>query len=577
MLVELHIKDFVLIDELRIDFKEGLNVLTGETGAGKSIIVKAIDIALGGKAGKDLLRPKSEKSEIELAFHLNNAHEIETIENIYGLNLKEEPVIVFKREILESGRTVSRLNGNITSIDTIKEISNGLIDIHGQHEHQSLLKKENYLGLLDRYISSEHYEKTHLLSSVCAEMRSCELSIKKLLEASQKNERELDFCRYQLKEIEDADLVIGEDDLLAKEYDYIKNGEAINRNCIEALSLVSSNFEDEFNAMDAIDKAISSIAQIQSFSDDLSSINSKLNEIRCMIEDASTNLRHFSDNFSYDRGRLNYVESRLDLINEMKMKYGNSIKEVLLYRDSLAKKLDEHLHSDEQLENLKSTHKLKLDQYRRLAGEISLKRQDASKSLSKSILSELNELNLENATFDISLNTDNTRISKSGYEDVDFLISMNPGQRAKSLSKIASGGEISRIMLAIKVIMSKIDTIDTIIFDEIDTGVSGITAKKVAEKLFKTSKDTQVICITHLPQIAVMGDYHMLIEKSTKGNITTTMVKSLKADEKVLEISRLLDGNMNSVISEDHAKNLIESISKAKIASYDEDDREDGI
>ena len=577
MLVELHIKDFVLIDELRIDFKEGLNVLTGETGAGKSIIIKAIDIALGGKAGKDLLRPESEKSEIELAFHLNNPHEIEKIENSYGLNLKEEPVIVFKREILESGRTVSRLNGNITSIDTIKEISNGLIDIHGQHEHQSLLKKENYLGLLDSYISSEHYEKTRLLSSVCSEMRSCELSIKKLLESSQKNERELDFCRYKLKEIEDADLSIGEDDLLAKEYDYIKNGEAINRNCIEALSLVSSNFEDEFNAMDAIDKAISSIAQIQSFSEDLDDIHSKLNEIHYMIEDASANLRRFSDNFSYDRNRLEYVESRLDLINGMKMKYGNTIEEILLYREDLINKIEEHLHSDEQLESLESLHKLKKDEYISLAKEISLKRHKASISLSKSILSELKELNLENATFEISLNTDNSRISKSGYEDADFLISMNPGQKAKSLSKIASGGEISRIMLAIKVIMSKIDTIDTIIFDEIDTGVSGITAKRVAEKLYKTSKDTQVICITHLPQIAVMGDHHMLIEKSTKGNITTTRVKSLKMPEKVLEISRLLDGNMNSGISEDHAKNLIASISKAKIASYQEFDKEDGI
>src|SRR6056297_324211 len=571
MLIELHIKDFVLIDDLRIDFKEGLNVLTGETGAGKSILVKAVDIALGGKAGKDLLRPKSHKSEIELAFHISDPHEIEKFESIYGLNLKEEPIVVFKREIHESGRTLSRLNGNITSIDTIKEISNGLIDIHGQHEHQSLLKKENYLGLLDRYISTAHYEKTRLLSSICTEIHSCEVSMQKILETSRKNERELDFCRYQLKEIEDADLSIGEDDALAREYDYIKNGEAINRNCIEALSLVSSNFEDEFNAMDSIDKAISTVSQIKSFSDDLSEIHSKLTEIHYLMEDASANLRRFSDNFSYDRNRLEYVESRLDLINGIKMKYGNSIEEILLYRDNLINKLEEHLHSDEQLENIKKTHELKLDEYSRLACEISEKRHNASISLGKSILTELKGLNLENATFEISLNTDNTRISKSGFEDVDFLISMNPGQEPKSLSKIASGGEISRIMLAIKVIMSKIDTIDTIIFDEIDTGVSGITAKRVAEKLFKTSKDTQVICITHLPQIAVMGDHHILIEKSTTNNITTTRVKSLEMPEKILEISRLLDGNMNSGISEDHAKNLIASISKAKIASYDGD------
>ncbi len=577
MLIELHIKNFVLIDELRVDFSKGLNVITGETGAGKSIIVKAIDIALGGKAGKDLLRQKSQKSEIELAFFLSDKPEIKKLENNYGLNLTEEPVIVFKREILESGRTVSRINGNISSVETIKEISNGLIDIHGQHEHQSLLKKENYLGLLDRYISPGHYEKTRILSSICSEIRSYELSINKFLEKSQKNERELDFYQYQLKEIEDADLSIGEDETLSREYDYIKNGEAIKNNCIEALRLVSSNFEDEFNAMDAIDKALASISQVQSFSNDLNNIHAKLNEIHYMLEDASTNLRHFSDNFTYDRNRLDYVESRLDLINGMKMKYGNTIEDILLYRENLLNKLEGYLHSDEKLEKMKSIYKQKLDEYKKLSAEVSSKRRKASISLSKSILSELKELNLEHATFEISLNTDINRISKSGYEDADFLISMNPGQKVKSLSKIASGGEISRIMLAIKVIMSKVDTINTIIFDEIDTGVSGITAKKVAEKLYRTSKATQVICITHLPQIAVMGDYHMLIEKFTKGNITNTRVKSLEMSEKVLEISRLLDGNINSGISEDHAKKLIASINKAKIASHDDTEKEDEI
>ncbi len=570
MLIELHIKNFILIDELRIGFKKGLNVITGETGAGKSILIKAVDIAIGGKTGKDLLRPGSTKAEIEIAFHVEDEEIIKDLQNQYGLSFADEPVIVFKREILENGRTVSRINGNITSVEAIRKISASLIDIHGQHEHQSLLKKENYLGLLDRSISTEHNANIGMLSSICSEIKSLERLIKKHRETSQKNEREIDFYRYQLKEINEINLSIGEDNDLSREYDFIKNGEAIHRNCTETLRVISPDFDDEFNATDLMDKAISLISNIQSFSEELSEIHSKMHEAHYLIEDITTNLRHFSDNFSYDYNRLEYVEARIDAINNMKMKYGNTIDEILLYRDNIEQRLNEYIHSDEQIEVYKNLYKAKLEEYKRLASSISSKRHLASKVLSEKVLSELKELNLEKAEFDISLNTDKTRISVSGYEDVDFLISTNPGQKAKSLSKIASGGEISRIMLAMKVIMSKMDTIDTIIFDEIDTGVSGKTAKKVAEKLYKTSMSTQVICITHLPQIAVMGDYHILIEKSVTINSTTTHVKALETSEKVKEISRLLDGNIDSEISTDHAKKLISSIKEEKgLASGD--------
>ncbi len=577
MLIELHIKNFILIDELRIGFKRGLNVITGETGAGKSILIKAIDIAIGGKAGKDLLRPGTTKAEIEIAFHLSDEETIRSLQNRYDLNFENEPVLVFKREILGNGRTVSRLNGNITSVEVIRKISGSLIDIHGQHEHQSLLKKENYLGLLDRSISTEHNAKIGMLSSICSEIQSLDRSIKKHRADSQKNKREIDFYRYQLKEINDIDLSIGEDNDLSKEYDFIKNGEAIHRNCTETLSLISPDFDDEFNATDVMDKAISSISNIQSFSEELSEIHSKMYEAHYLLEDITTNLRHFSDNFSYDSNRLEYVEARIDAINSMKMKYGNTIDEVLLYRDNIEKRLNEYIHSDEQIEVLENLYKTKLGEYNRLASRVSGKRHLASKSLSGKVLTELKELNLEKAEFDISLNTDKNRISASGYEDVDFLISTNPGQIAKSLSKIASGGEISRIMLAIKVIMSKMDTIDTIIFDEIDTGVSGKTAKKVAEKLYKTSMSTQVICITHLPQIAVMGDYHMLIEKSVAMNSTTTHVKALEKMEKVHEISRLLDGNIDSEISTDHAKKLISSTLEEKVLASGDENKGDMI
>jgi len=575
MLVELHIKNFILIDDLRINFEKGLNVITGETGAGKSILIKAIDIAIGGKAGKKLLRPGTKKAELEIAFSLNDQETIKSIQDKYGIDFEDEPVIVFKREIQENGRTVSRLNGSIASIELIRNISGRLIDIHGQHEHQSLLKKENYLGLLDRYISREHLVEIDRLSAICREIRSLELLIKKHSEAIQKNKRDIDFYSYQLKEINEANLSLDEDKNLSMEYDAIKNGETIHKNCMEALLLISPNFDDEFNATDAIDKAVSSISSIHSFSDDLSEIYTKMSEAHYLLEDITNSLRHYVDNFSYDRNRLELVEERIDTINSMKMKYGNSIAEILDYRDKIEKILDAQIHGDEDLENLKSSYKVKLEEYNDMALKISKRRHSASKVLSLKVLSELRELNLEKATFEISLDSDKNKISSSGYEDIDFLISTNPGQGAKSLSEIASGGEISRIMLALKVIMSKIDTIDTIIFDEIDTGVSGKTAKKVAEKLFKASQDAQVICITHLPQIAVMGDYHMFIEKSTTKNTTTTHVKTLNSQEKVREISRLLDGNIGSDISTDHAKKLISSIAKEKsLASCDENKEE---
>lgn len=567
MIIELLIRNFILIEELRLNFAPGLNVLSGETGAGKSILIKAVNIAIGEKANKEYLRPGTEKAEIEVVFHIEDSETLSYLQNHYGMDLSEEPLLIFKREIFESGRTVSRLNGDVANIQTIRDISSRLIDIHGQHEHQSLLKKENYLDLLDRFVSSAHRGKTAELSSLQAEIRAMDNAVMKLKEESQRNAREIDFIRFQMKEIDNADLSENEDEILTEEYNYIKNGESIHENGYAALGMIASNFDEPCNVMDILDKALSCISPIRAYSSKLDEIFEKLEEARYQIDDVSGELGNFIDNFSYDRKRLDYVENRLDEINGLKRKYGNTIEEILSLGVALEKRLADHDHSGKQIEDMETRLGQKMQAYHNLAAEISLERHKASKILSQKILRELKALNLEKALFDISIDTDRTRISSDGYDKIDFLISTNPGQSAKSLSEIASGGEISRIMLAIKVILSKMDTIGTLVFDEIDAGVSGRTAKKVAEKLYETSNDTQVVCITHLPQIAVMGDRHMLIEKSSKDGNTTAHVRVLEIPERISEISRLLDGNDVSDFSANHAKRLMEETISAKTAA----------
>ena len=565
MIFELLIRNFVLIDELRIEFKPGLNIFTGETGAGKSIVVKAIDIALGEKADKSYLRPGSEKAEIELAFHIENPSLLEKLRERFHLSL-EEGLVMFKRELYESGRTVSRLNGEITNIATIRELAGLLIDIHGQHEHQSLLKRENYLPLLDRFISAEHAEKAHHLSSLHASIRSFDENLRQLKETVRQSERESDFLLFQLREINDAQLVPGEDDTLMEEYLSIKNGEAIHEKSHLALSLMAPDFDNPCTALDLMDKALSALGAIDAFSGEVSALLERIRDLHFQLEDAVGDLNRFADHFSYDEERLDYVEGRLDLLNDLKRKYGSTLEDILSHRDAVESRLSERDHSHERMEALENQRRKALEAYHGQARSISAERQAAASILEEAVMSQLKALNLEKAVFKVALDRDPQALSPDGYDRMDFMISTNPGQPLKTLSSIVSGGEISRIMLAIKVILSQSDGIGTLVFDEIDTGVSGRTARKVADKLFEASRHAQVLCITHLPQIAVMGDHHLLIEKAVEGNATFTRVRKLGESQRVSEISRLLDGGGKIGISMDHAKRLIEASFEMKQA-----------
>lgn len=566
MIFELLIRNFVLIDEVRIEFKPGLNIFTGETGAGKSIMIKAIDIALGEKADKAYLRPGAEKAEVELAFHIDDAFLLEKLRQRSGLPL-EEGLVTFKREIYESGRTVSRLNGEITNIATIRELAALLIDIHGQHEHQSLLKKENYLPLLDRFISTEHAQKAQRLSNLHASIRSLDETLRRLKESVRQSERESDFLLFQLREINDAQLVPEEDDTLMEEYLAIKNGETIHEKSHLALSLMAPDFDNPCTVLDLMDKALSALGTIDAFSVEVSALLERLRDLHFQLEDAVGDLGRFADHFNYDEERLDYVEGRLDLLNDLKRKYGNTLGDILSHREAIEARLSERDHSNERIEALEDQRQKAIEAYHALARSVSAERQAAASILEEAVMSQLKALNLEKAVFRVALERNPQTLSPEGYDRMDFTISTNPGQPLKTLSSIVSGGEISRIMLAIKVILSRSDGIGTLVFDEIDTGVSGRTARKVADKLFEASRHAQVLCITHLPQIAVMGDHHLLIEKVIEENATFTRVQKLGERQRVSEISRLLDGGGKKDISMDHAKRLIEaSLEKKKAA-----------
>ena len=535
MLLNLHIKNLALIEELEVDFAEGLNIMTGETGAGKSIIIGSIELALGGKVDRGFLREGTEESLVELIFSVseNQAKEIENL----GIAVEDAEVILSRK--ITGTRAINKINGETVPASKLREVAAHLIDIHGQHEHQSLLQKKKQLEILDKFAGTDLEEPKKELKTAYSEY--CQLK-KELEESASDNEaraRELSFLSFEVEEIEEAALTIGEDEELEEEYKKMTHG----RKILDAVSEVHQlcGYEDYESAGEKLGKAFRILCGVTAYDEALNGLADQLGTIDSLLNDFSRDLSEYMNGFDFSEQRLAEVEDRLNLINKLKLKHGKTIEKILEVKSEKEARIEKLQNYDLYLEKLEASLKKAEEQTEILCNRISKIRRTAAEDLGKRITAHLAELNFLDVRFEIQLNHLES-YSANGYDESEYMIAVNVGEPLKPLAKVASGGELSRVMLALKTVLADKDEVESIIFDEIDTGISGRTAQKVSEKMAIIGKNRQVICITHLPQIASMADAHFLIEKSVHHQMTTTGIRRLKANEEAEELARMLGG-----------------------------------
>ncbi len=536
MLLSLHVKNFAIIDEVEVYFKDHLNILTGETGAGKSILIDSINVALGGKVTKDIVRKNSEYALVELVFVTNRPEVLSLLEE--NDLPKEEGQILISRKIMSNGRSICKLNGENVTAQLLKDIASLLLDIHGQHEHQSLLYKHKHLEMIDRFAKEEaavHKEKVHKLyhsyQKLKEEYDNAEIDEDKRL-------RELSFLEYERKEIEEAKLVMEEDISLQAEYKKLSNANLINENLSGAYKQTSDSTD---NAADLISRAVKFLSKISEYDLQLNGFLTQLIDIEGLLNDFNRDVSEYLNDSSDSLDGFSEVENRLNLINHLKSKYGNSIGEIFNYYKNLEAKKKKYEAYDEYLQELRQKISVTEQELRKECGILSSIRKKTSLHLAEKMKSALIDLNFLDVKFEIDIKQ-LSNYTVNGLDEAEFMISTNPGEPIRALAKIASGGELSRIMLAMKSVMAKKDDIQTLIFDEIDVGISGRTAQKVSEKLGLLAGEHQILCITHLPQIAAMADTHYIIEKNTDGITTNTTIRQLKENEVVEELARILGG-----------------------------------
>ncbi len=537
MLISLHVKNLALIDEEEVFFEEGLNILTGETGAGKSIVIGSVNLALGAKADKDLIRDGAEYALVELVFQLDERQE----ERLREMDIfpEEDHTLIIQRRIMPS-RSVCKVCGETAGAKQLKEIAGVLINIHGQHEHQTLLQKKKYKEILDDYAGESS-------AGLKDEIRECYREFTELQKELEKNtgdeaarEREASLLRFEVEEIEEANLNPGEDEELEQLYHKMVNSRKIKEAVYSACHM--TGYGEGESAGEYIGRALRELKSVSSYDSVLEELEAQLQDIDNLLGDFNRAASGYMDGLEFDGEDFARTEERLNLVNHLKSKYGKNIEEVLAYKTHGEERLNilenYEIYRNEVLQRLGQTREKLL----KLCGKLSDIRKKCAKKLGKELKQALRELNFEEVHFEILVNPCPEMPASDGYDDIEFIISTNKGEAPKPLNQVASGGELSRIMLAFKTVLADKDDIQTLIFDEIDTGISGKTAWKVSEKLGILGKNHQVVCITHLPQIAAMSDVHFLIEKSTKKDRTVTTIKKISEEDDLRELARMLGG-----------------------------------
>lgn len=552
MLNQLSVRNVAVIDKLDINLHDGVSVLTGETGAGKSIIIDSINMILGDRANKELVRYGTDKAVVQAVFDAPKSVINILEENDIDV---EDGTVIITRQVTKEGKSVARINGMVVTLNILREISDRLINIHGQHDNQALLTPIRHITFLDAYADNEEYINRY--KDILSKKREIEKKISSLEMDEQEKMQRIDLLEYQVNEIKKASLEKGEEDDLREQRDIYTNAEQITKSVNEAYMNLYEGDEIQ-SAYDGISIAVNEISQISDLNPQLKSIYDTLNEIMYSLEDTAHEIKEFGETVEFDEQTLNEIEERLDLISRLKRKYGNSIEEILEYLKKAESELNDIKLSDERTNELKEELKNITKELKEKGNVLTQRRENAAKVLEENIEKSLHELNMEKSKFKVNIENDGT-FYDNGMDKVEFLISTNPGEPLKPLVKIASGGELSRVMLAIKSILADSDGVDTMIFDEIDTGVSGKAAMSIAKKLAVIAKNKQVICITHLPQLTAMADNHYLIQKNTDGEMASTTLKELDEEGRELELARIIDGGEVTELALSHAKQMLEN------------------
>lgn len=539
MLYSLHVKNLALIKEQEIEFSKGLNILTGETGAGKSVIIGSVNLALGGKTDAGLIRTGEESALVELIFGELNDQQKKFIKDM-DIDLDEDGTVIIQRKIMP-GRSVSKICGETVSARQLKDIASILINIHGQNDHQELLHKKKHMEILDDYCMNELKTPLQELSLRYEEMRSLEKELEDMSMDESSRLREQELLEFEVNEINDANVVLGEDEELESKYHKMVNSRKISEAAYAASAMTSGN-DGEDSASDLIGRAVRELSSVSGYDSDIEDLLSQLSDIENLLTDFNHSLSDYVSDLEFDDEDFRNTEDRLNTLNHLKDKYGGSLEKVLEYLEEKSSRLE----ALSDLDAVRSKLTKSLDDKRKevllLCKKISDIRKKGAKSLQDKLTEALIDLNFLDVRFEIEINSDEDKVSSKGYDDAQFMISTNPGEAMRPLDQIASGGELSRIMLALKTVVADKDDISTLIFDEIDAGISGRTAWKVSQKLGELSKDHQIICITHLPQIAAMSDTHFMIEKGLDDGRTVTSISKLDADASTSELARLLGG-----------------------------------
>ena len=555
MLLEISIKNFAIIESISLNFEQGMTVLTGETGAGKSIIIDAMNMMLGARATTEVIRHGAPKAEIEGLFSIESNRALEEIFDEQGLELSDE--IIIRREILQNGRSISRVNGQMVNLSVLRTIGQQLVDIHGQHDQEELMRPHRHIQMLDEFGDASFFELKEAYQTSFDNYRRMRKQVLDIKKNQQEHKARIEMLEFQMAEIESANLKAGEDIFLNQERDKLLNHKHIADTLTNAYSMLDN---EEFSSLANVRSAMNDMESLEEFDQEYREISSSLSESYYILEDITKRLESIIDDLDFDGNRLMQVESRLDLIHTITRKYGGSVDDVLEY---FAKITDEYnlltgnnLSSEDMEIELKKLEKNLVD----LAGQVAQARHKIAQDLEAEIKQELQDLYMEKAQFQVRFSQG--KFSREGNVSVEFYISTNPGEDFKPLVKVASGGELSRLMLAIKSAFSRKEGKTSIVFDEVDTGVSGRVAQAIAQKIHKIGQNGQVLAISHLPQVIAIADYQFFIEKISNEHSTVSTVRLLTVEERIEEVAKMLAGENVTEAALNQARELLQSKEK---------------
>ncbi len=562
MILDLQIKNFVIIDNLRINFDQGLNILSGETGAGKSILIGAISAILGEKVSIDSIRTGCESATIEATFDIEDLTELKKVLSESGIEC-EDNILIIRRDLFVNGKGRCYINSSQVPVSKLKEFAGFLIDIHGQNEQQTITKTSKHRELLDSFASLS--EEVAAVKEIYDKLQSIRNKINSYQIDEREKARLIEFNSFSIKEIESANLKEGEEEELQNESNLLANSEKI----FKEINISSELLTGDGGVLERLKKTENSLSNISTIDGEIATLLDAIRESLYSLEDSAKIIKSFSSSIDFSQERINLVEERLSLIQQLKKKYGDSIEEILQYLDKAREELDSISSSEEELEDLKKAETETVQEAKKRALLLSAKRKESAKKLEKMVSDQLKDLAMADTDFKVNIEyeidaqgdieSENKRyiLYPHGLDKIEFFISANKGENLRQLRKVASGGEMSRLMLALKNVILSADIVDTLIFDEVDTGISGKTAEIVGKKLKSLSGQKQVLLITHLPQIAAMSDSHFLVEKHTEGDRTTSSIAKLNPKEKVREVARMLAGEEITETSIKHAEELI--------------------